>query len=81
MEWNGIWNRIETRNWINISNLNQSLYTRLCTGICIQAHIIYVGIQKYMQVHAGIHKYTKVYKVDIPGYTRVYMGMRPGMGM
>ena len=28
-----------------------------------------------MQVHMEIHKLVKVYKVDIPGYTKIYSGI------
>ena len=28
-----------------------------------------------MQVHMKIHKFVKVYKVDIPGYTKIYSGI------
>ena len=31
-----------------------------------------------MQVHMDIHKYAKVYKVDIPGFTKVYHSVNRG---
>ena len=32
----------------------------------------YNRIHKDMQVDMDLHKYAKVYKVDIPGYTQIY---------
>ena len=39
-----------------------------------------MGILEYMQVHVDIHKFVKVYKVDIPGYTKIYLGMYVNKG-
>ena len=33
---------------------------------------IFMGILEYMQVYVDIHKFVKVYKVDIPGYIKIY---------
>ena len=37
--------------------------------------LVFMGILEYMQVHMNIHKLVKVYKVDIPGYTKIYSGI------
>ena len=36
---------------------------------------VFTRILEYMQVHMDIHKLVKVYKVDIPGYTKIYSGI------
>ena len=37
--------------------------------------LVFTGILEYMQLHMNIHKFVKVYKVDIPGYTKIYSGI------
>ena len=36
---------------------------------------VFTRILEYMQVHMKIHELVKVYKVDIPGYTKIYSGI------
>ena len=36
---------------------------------------VFTGILEYMQLHMNVHKFVKVYKVDIPGYTKSYSGI------
>ena len=36
---------------------------------------VFTGILEYIQLYMNIHKFVKVYKVDIPGYTKIYSGM------
>ena len=36
---------------------------------------VYTRILEYMRVHMKIHELVKVYKVDIPGYTKIYSGI------
>ena len=36
---------------------------------------VFTGILEYMQLHMEIHKLVKVYKANIPGYTKIYSGI------
>ena len=37
-------------------------------------------ILEYIQVQMDIHKFVKAYKVDIPGYTKIYSGIYVNKG-
>ena len=41
---------------------------------CIST-LVFKGILEDMQVHMEIHKLVKVYELDIPEYTKIYLGI------
>ena len=36
---------------------------------------VFTGIHKYIQLYMNVHKFVKVYKLYVPRYTKIYLGI------
>ena len=51
-----------------------------CNAVKRKYTLVFTGILEYIQVHMDIHKFVKVYKLDIPVYTKIYSGIYVNRG-